>query len=481
MGGFARAHPDVPVKWHPLADQVSGGVVLAVDSHAQGLSGGGPVAKSWVCAVRGEVSEIRVRGAAAKDGSGKGLAFSMHPIRAQGHGPWWVVRCVIENGTVGLLRTWLAQQGFVVWGDDLFPARPWWHLEEVRWGGKTFRDPVEGEADRELTDLLRGDPAALLCRAVRGRHGLVWRWVQEGQRGPFAVRLVDGRGDGLPDVLVEAYGSHALVSSTPRVPEAQVRVLGDALCGLGFSGVYHGERRARGQRTSGELIAGEAPREPLWVREGDLPLPVRVDGGPHSGLFLDQRDGRREVTRRARGKAVLNLFAHTCSFGAAAVIGGAARVVNVDLSGAALRRGEEALLAVPGAAHADVSFMREDAFLALRRFARSGARFDVVVVDPPTFSRGKGKVWSSGDDWIGLMVLVGQVCSSNAVILAVSNDGRMGRRVFERRLRAGLQRVHGSGVTMRWLGGDGDSRHSRRRAVKSVLVSLAPRRAGRSS
>ena len=99
------------------------------------------------------------------------------------------------------------------------------------------------------------------------------------------------------------------------------------------------------------------------------------------GLFLDQRDNRRRIRAQARGKDVLNLFAYTCGFSVAAAAGGAASTVSVDLSPKALEWGR-ANFALSHLDPSDHQFIKSDAFDYLRRAARQGKRFDIIILDP---------------------------------------------------------------------------------------------------
>ena len=105
-----------------------------------------------------------------------------------------------------------------------------------------------------------------------------------------------------------------------------------------------------------------------------------------TGLFLDHRETRRMVGEEAAGKRVLNLFAYTCSFGVYAAAAGADRVDNLDLSNTYLDWGKRnfTLNDLDPAAH---GFLREDALAWLRK--APGQKYDLVVLDPPTFSNSK--------------------------------------------------------------------------------------------
>jgi 23S rRNA G2069 N7-methylase RlmK/C1962 C5-methylase RlmI len=130
-----------------------------------------------------------------------------------------------------------------------------------------------------------------------------------------------------------------------------------------------------------------AARFDMVVRENGYSLRVNLSDYIDTGLFLDLRKLRAAVLRESSGKRVLNLFCYTGAFSVAAACGGAARVDSVDLSNAYLARARDNC-ALNGVA-ARCAFIREDVVRFLRQAERAGARYDMVILDPPVFSRSK--------------------------------------------------------------------------------------------
>jgi len=135
------------------------------------------------------------------------------------------------------------------------------------------------------------------------------------------------------------------------------------------------------------IIKGR-PAEELVVTECGIKYLVKPVAGLPVGLFLDQRDNRRRVRALAEGNAVLNLFAYTCSFSVAAAVGGAHTTTSVDLAAASLEWGKHNF-AVNGIGLDNHTFIKSDALDYLRRACRQEKRFDLIVLDPPSFSRAK--------------------------------------------------------------------------------------------
>jgi 23S rRNA (cytosine1962-C5)-methyltransferase len=127
---------------------------------------------------------------------------------------------------------------------------------------------------------------------------------------------------------------------------------------------------------------------PMVVNEGGLKFEVDLHSYLDTGLFLDHRETREMIRRRAEGRRMLNLFAYTGSFSVFAAAGGALATTSVDLSNtyqAWTRRN----LALNGFTGDDHQLVRDDVFSYLQRAIRERRLFGLIVLDPPSFSNSK--------------------------------------------------------------------------------------------
>jgi 23S rRNA (cytosine1962-C5)-methyltransferase len=137
-------------------------------------------------------------------------------------------------------------------------------------------------------------------------------------------------------------------------------------------------------------LAGEDPGE-IVVRENGIAYLVEPAAGYSSGLFLDQRANRRWVAGFG-AKRMLNLFAYTCSFTVCAAASGA-QTCSVDSAKGVLTHGRENL-ETNGLDPADGHrFLVDDAIKVVTRLVKRGEKFDLIVLDPPTFGRAGGSVF----------------------------------------------------------------------------------------
>jgi 23S rRNA (cytosine1962-C5)-methyltransferase len=165
------------------------------------------------------------------------------------------------------------------------------------------------------------------------------------------------------------------------------------------------------------------------ANEHHLKYGIDFDAGYSVGFFIDQRENRRYL-RQIAPHRVLNCFAYTCSFSVAAASVGA-QTVNVDLSRKSLSRGREnfALNSLPTADH---KFIADDVMAVLPRLARKGEKFDVVILDPPTFSRShRGKTFHVENDFEDLLAVALDVVARGGRILLSTNCSSLREKGLE--------------------------------------------------
>ncbi|WP_293575828.1 RSP_2647 family RNA methyltransferase [Phaeobacter sp.] len=209
---------------------------------------------------------------------------------------------------------------------------------------------------------------------------------------PF-YRLVHAEADGLPGIVIDRFGNTCVVQPNAAWAEAHLEALTQAL--VQVTGVTTVLKNATGRARTLEGLDGEnatlvgsAPQAPVPVGMNGATYMADLTGGQKTGLFYDQRENHAFAARLVKpGAKVLDVFSHVGGFGLAMLAGGAAQATCVDGSGAALE------LAGQGAAASDMAerFVprQGDAFDVLAQLAQEGARFDVVICDPPAFAPSK--------------------------------------------------------------------------------------------
>ena len=203
--------------------------------------------------------------------------------------------------------------------------------------------------------------------------------------------------------------------------------------------------RKNEEREAPLLIFGDAGENLRTIAaERYLKFGIDFRAGYSVGLFVDQRENRRYV-RQIAPKRLLNCFAYTCSFSVSAASVGAT-TVNVDLSQKSLARGREnfSLNSLPINDH---RFMADDAMEVLPRLARRGEKFDMIILDPPTFSRSsRGKAFHVEDDFEKLLIRALEVTERDSRILLSTNCSTLHEHALEVMARYGLKAARRAGT-----------------------------------
>jgi 23S rRNA (cytosine1962-C5)-methyltransferase len=195
------------------------------------------------------------------------------------------------------------------------------------------------------------------------------------------------------------------------------------------------------ERERPRLIFGD-PGENLQIIATERHLRFGMDFGMgySPGLFLDQRENRRYV-RHIAPRHLLNCFAYTCSFSVSAACRGA-NTLNIDLSKKYLARGHEnfALNSLPTIGH---RFIADDVRAVLPRLARKGEKFDVIILDPPTFSRSPGgKTFQVEQDFEKLLIDALELAERDGHVLLSTNCSALREQALEVMARYCLRAAH---------------------------------------
>jgi 23S rRNA (cytosine1962-C5)-methyltransferase len=249
-------------------------------------------------------------------------------------------------------------------------------------------------------------------------------WAALAAEGTDAHRLASG-----PETWVERFGQDVLLSYQTEAGRDSALAEFDQHC-AGYSylpgrvfGKYLPQQAA--ERGAPVLLRGDAGASlETVVGEAGVKYGLDFAGGYSAGLFTDQRANRARL-RAWKPQRLLNTFAYTCSFSVVAALGGA-ETVSVDLSRRSLTRGErnfERNGLDPKAGH---QFIADDVLAMLPRLARRGEKFDVIILDPPTFSRNQaGAAFQVQKDFDRLVTLALDVAAPGAKILLSVNHSAM--------------------------------------------------------
>jgi 23S rRNA (cytosine1962-C5)-methyltransferase len=421
--------------------------------------------------VRGRGGRMEVaagRGSGAGRGRGKlgGKLAVTAVVEMERVGERALLELSPRTGRTHQLRVQLAHAGMPIAGDPMYGGAPAMRLllhaaalrlEHPGGGELSLQAPVPIEVGRWVE---RGAEEPLDDGALRERA--LWLALQrryrlarmrDGAEATTAFRLFHGAGDGSEALAVDLYGEHLVVHVFGAAAERNLEALLDRLEALQPRGIYLKRHPRQKNELGAEGQAELAPPEPvrgsppeagsmdgdgeIVVTEHGVPFGVRLGDGLRTGIFLDQRENRRRLRERADGKRLLNLFGYTGGFSVAALAGGAREAVTVDASKAALAWARRNSARVGGEGrHRTIA---DDAFVALRRMARRGERFDLIAVDPPSYSTSRARRFRVLKDYAELVEAAARVLSPGGAMLCCVNHHDASWGFLQREIRRGLQ------------------------------------------
>jgi 23S rRNA (cytosine1962-C5)-methyltransferase len=356
---------------------------------------------------------------------------------------WWLGEAVPLTGRTHQIRAQAAAHHFPVLGDSLY-------------GGTAFTRLCLHAADLAFAHPVTGSEMAFEAPvdfAADVRWELHLAGIELELTNSF--RLVHGASDGEPQVYIDALGDQLLVQSHGQFTATVARLAEDLRWKIGARAVWHKilDRHVRGASpgtASPEPVPGGLPSAISEIRENGVRFQLRFGEGYSTGLFLDQRDNRRRLLSGyvapgftlpmprpalgSRGGAdnqpeepcsprkfeVLNTFAYTCGFSVCAALSGA-RTTSLDLSRKYLDWGKEnfQLNRLDPTQH---DFIYGDVFDWLKRLGRKGRLFDLILLDPPTFSQSRESgVFRVEKDYARLVRAALPLLRSEAVLFASCN------------------------------------------------------------
>ena len=214
-----------------------------------------------------------------------------------------------------------------------------------------------------------------------------------------SCRLIFVEADFLPGFVVDKFSDVLVVQSLAlgidRFKEKLVNMIRQVLAedGIKIRGVYErSDAKVRSQEGMERVkgFIGEPFDTLVEIEKNGVKYQVDVEDGQKTGFFLDQKYNRRAIQKLCRGAKVLDCFTHTGSFALNAGVAGAESVLGVDASQLGVRQAEEN--AKLNNLSDRVKFLCADVFELLPELEKKGEKFDVIILDPPAFTKSRSSV-----------------------------------------------------------------------------------------
>lgn len=325
---------------------------------------------------------------------------------------------------------------------------------------KAFGNPADGEVislkdgkDRLLGSAIYNSKSQIVARRFsRRRQELDLDFFQRriaqaveyrARRGvnPRLGRVVWSESDGLPGVIVDRYGDHLVLQTLTLAMDQRKELIVEALKRAAGAPAIQSiverndtaVRRAEGMEPRVSVLSGEAPGE-TEIDVAGMRLTIDLIHAQKTGFYLDQMAHYETVARQAKGRRVLDCFTSQGAFALACAKAGATQVTAVEGSAdsvaQARRNAERNSL--------EVEWVEQDVFQFLRAAEKNSAEFDLIILDPPSFTKTKGGLHDALRGYRELHVRAFKLLSRDGLLATFSCSHHVTETVFNQTIADAL-------------------------------------------
>ena len=289
----------------------------------------------------------------------------------------------------------------------VFHGHDWVYSSEIK---KTFGDPKPGDVislkdykDRSLGTAIYNPKSQIVARRFSRRkqdlnsdffYSRIQRAINYRNNlssiDPSLSRLIWSESDGLPGLIVDNYKGNLIIQTLTLGMEIRIDLIISALKSLcnPISITARNDtpiRAAEGLELETKIIHG-TPHEKLQTEHSEIPFSINLLEGQKTGLYLDQLDNYLLVGKLAKNRRVLDCFTNQGGFAMSCLINGASEVTGVDISKTAI---ESSKLNSDKLTNKNSKWINENAFDLLKSHETNGEKFDMIILDPPSFTKNK--------------------------------------------------------------------------------------------
>lgn len=280
----------------------------------------------------------------------------------------------------------------------------------------------------------------LIASRVRAACGYR-RFVMQ-REGTDSCRLIYGEADRLPGVIADRFGGVIVLQVLALGMERYTQVIADALiaCEQPACLLLNNDdaiRLKEGMTCFTKVLHGELPEETI-ISENGVKLAVDVRGGQKTGYFLDQKDNHLFLRQFCRDARVLDCFSYIGGFALNAAMGGAREVTAVDISESAV----ELIRRNAALNGAQINAVCANCFDFLRAQVKAGEKYDVVVLDPPAFTKAHANMANACRGYKEIALSAMRLLPAGGVLATHSCSYHMPEEVFVNTVLSAAQDLH---------------------------------------
>lgn len=249
-----------------------------------------------------------------------------------------------------------------------------------------------------------------------------------------AFRVFNGEGDGIGGLTIEYFDGYYVINWYSKgIYAFRYDILEALKSMIAFKGIYEKKRFDEEGKyiDQDDFIEGERASMPILVKENGVKLAIYLNEGAMVGVFLDQRQVRKAIRDKySKDKTVLNTFSYTGAFSIFAAMGGAKSTTSVDLANRSLAKTEENFQ-INGIDPETQEIIVEDVFKYFKYAVKKDLKFDLVILDPPSFAKSKNFIFSADKDYTDLLKDAISITDDNGIIVASTNSSSFNMDKFK--------------------------------------------------
>jgi 23S rRNA (cytosine1962-C5)-methyltransferase len=298
-----------------------------------------------------------------------------------------------------------------------------------RFLGRGYYNPKSEIAVRLLTEKEEAIDEGFFERRVE--EALAFRRAYV--RDTNAYRIVFSESDALPGLIIDSYSDHVVFQILTLGMEVHRDLLIEVMRSCVGPKFIFEKSDVPSRRLEGlEAVKrwwGEEGQAEIEISEGEVKFLVDIEGGHKTGFYLDQRESRQAIRGFAEGKRVLDCFSYTGGFALYAALHGAREVVGIDIheSQITLAKRNARLNGIP---EERIDFRIANAFDALKEFDKSNEKFDVVILDPPSFVKHKNGLEGALSGYKEINLRAMRILNEGGILATFSCSGHMDEELF---------------------------------------------------